>query len=89
MRSSHDSTISFETSTRIRWFFLSTDQMKGNLPSRSSSDICRKSPSNTMSSFQVSAGAFLNCLAKRPSVRAKSANVIGKTIDCRLPASSL
>jgi hypothetical protein len=42
----------------------------------------------TMSSFQVSGGAFLNCLPKRPSVAAKSAKVIGSSIFCSAPCSS-
>lgn len=43
----------------------------------------------SMLSFQVSGGAFLNCLPKRASVAAKSAKVIGSSIDFSWPLSPL
>ena len=42
----------------------------------------------TMLSFQVSGGAFLNCLRKRASVAAKSAKVIGSVMDSSAPLAA-
>ena len=84
-RSSHDSTIVLSTSSRDSCCLRSTDQMYGNLPSRSAASSSRNSASGTMFSFQVSRGAFLKCLRKRASVTAKSAKVSGSSIVAGSP----